>query len=45
MIVGALMLPRTTLGIAEAWTTRRPSTPSTFNLQPTTGPIAQVLVG
>jgi hypothetical protein len=45
MIVGALVLPRTTLGITEASTTRRPSNPCTLRSLSTTGPIAQVLVG
>jgi hypothetical protein len=45
MIVGALVLPRTTLGITEASTARGPSTPCTLNAVSTTGPIAQVLVG
>jgi hypothetical protein len=40
----ALVLPRTKLGVTEA-STRRPSTPSTFNSQSTTGPTAQVLLG
>ena len=31
MIVGALVLPRTTLGITEASTTRSVSTPCTFS--------------
>ena len=45
MIVGALVLPRTTLGITEASTTRKASNPCTLSLLSTTGPIAQVQVG
>src|SRR4029450_9060048 len=42
MIVGALMLPRTSTGITEASTTRRPWTPSTRSWLSTTDPIAEV---
>jgi hypothetical protein len=45
MMVGALVLPRTTLGMTEASTTRRPSKPSTRSCESTTLPIAQVEVG
>jgi hypothetical protein len=45
MIVDAFMLPRTTFGITEASTTRRPSRPSTRRSGSTTEPMAQVDVG
>ena len=45
MIVGALMLPRTSTGITEASTTRSPWTPSTRSWLSTTDPIAQVPTG
>jgi hypothetical protein len=45
MIVGAFVLPRGTLGITDASTTRRPSAPRTRNSPSTTAPMAQVEVG
>ena len=45
MMVGALVLPRTTLGITEASATRRPSKPKTRSSGSTTLPMAQVVVG
>ena len=45
MMVGALVLPRTTVGITDASTTRRPSRPSTLRSGSTTEPMAQVDVG
>ena len=45
MIVGAFVLPRVIVGITDASTTRRPSTPWTRSSGSTTAPIAQVEVG
>ncbi len=49
MMVAALVLPETTVGITEASTTRSRSTPRTRNCGSTTAigclPIVQVLVG
>ena len=44
-ITGALVLPRTTVGITLASQTRTPSTPMTRRSLSTTAPIAQELVG
>ncbi|MCY1384742.1 hypothetical protein D9M69_730360 [compost metagenome] len=51
MMVGALVLPPTKVGMMDASTTRSPSIPCTLNCESTTamgssaGPILQVLVG
>src|SRR5271157_5110460 len=45
MIVGAFVLPRTIVGMTDASTTRRLSTPWTRRRGSTTGPIAQLDVG
>src|SRR5581483_2967413 len=45
MIVGAFVLPRTSVGMTEASTTRRPSIPRTRSSSSTTRPIAQVPTG
>src|SRR5580700_9071204 len=44
-MTAALVLPRTTEGITDASTTRRPSMPKTRRSGSTTRPIAQVHVG
>ena len=45
MIVAALVLALVTVGITDASTTRRPSTPYTHSCGSTTDPIAHVEVG